>query len=310
MQIFTNIKRILKTGFLNFWRNGVVSLSSILVMVVALFMIGSTILISAFLNSALQDLQSKVDINIYTVPDASVDQVNVLQDQLEGLSEVESVTYMSREEVLQDFREKHENDQLTLQALEEIGENPFGGILNVEAKDPSQYGSIQSFLEGDNTGLSEASASIIDHTNYQRNKVAIERLSSIISGVQKLGVVVISALVVISILITFNTIRLAIYTAREEIAVMKLVGARSAYVRGPFVVEGILYGLIAALIAIAMFYPITLWLKNSTQSFYQGINLFQYYVANFNQIFAILVAGGIALGAISSYLAVRKYLKV
>ncbi len=139
--------------------------------------------------------------------------------------------------------------------------------------------------------------------------MAIERLSDLITGIQKMGIIVIITLVVIAVLITFNTIRLAIYTAREEIAIMRLVGARNPYVRGPFVVEGVLYGLIAALIAIALFYPVTLWLKSSTTSVYEGIDLFQYYVANFNQMFLIITGVGIALGALSSYLAVRKYLK-
>jgi len=90
---------------------------------------------------------------------------------------------------------------------------------------------------------------------------------------------------------------------------MRLVGARNYYIRGPFIVEGILYGVISALIAIALFYPITMWIRNSTKGVYEGINLFQYYVSNFAEIFLILMASGVLLGAISSYLAVRRYLK-
>jgi cell division transport system permease protein len=116
--------------------------------------------------------------------------------------------------------------------------------------------------------------------------------------------------VAIAIVITFNTIRLAIYISREEIAVMRLVGANNSFVRGPFVIEGMMYGAVAAIIATALFYPATLWLKSATEDFYGGIDLFYYYISRLNEIFLILLGVGLFLGAVSSYLAVRKYLKV
>lgn len=302
-----NTKRVIKGGFVNFWRNAVVSLSSILVMVIALFMIGSTVLLSAFLNSSLAELKAKVDINVYLTVDAQEKDILSLKSSIENLPEVATVGYSKKEQVLDSFRTRHENDQLTLQALEELGENPFGAILNIQAKDPEQYGAVAKFLE-EETALSQNTTSIIDKINYQQNKKVIEQLSKIIKGVQKLGFIITVVLIVISILITFNTIRLAIYISREEISVMRLVGAKDSYIRGPFITEGILYGIVAALITIGMFYPVSLWIRNGTQALYGGIDMFQYYVSNFTQIFTIMILSGIALGAISSYLAVRKYL--
>ena len=307
--IWSNINRIIKGGFLNFWRNGVISLSSILIMVIALFMIGSTILISVFLNSALENLRERVDVNVYITQGVDEEDVLAMKKKLELLPEVDFVEFISEEQVLKGFIERHSDDQLTSQALEEVGDNPFGAILNIKAKDPSQYGSIENFLSTEEGLLSKAGYTIIDNTNYQRNKTAIDRLSQFIDGIQKTGIIATTTLIAISVLITFNTIRLAIYTTREEITVMRLVGARNYYIRGPFIVEGILYGVISALIAIALFYPITIWIRNSTKGVYDGINLFQYYVSNFAEIFLILMASGILLGAISSYLAVRRYLK-
>lgn len=307
--IWSNINRIIKGGFLNFWRNGVISLSSILIMVIALFMIGSTILISVFLNSALENLRERVDVNVYITQGVDEEDVLAMKKKLELLPEVDFVEFISEEQVLKGFIERHSDDQLTSQALEEVGDNPFGAILNIKAKDPSQYGSIENFLSTEEGLLSKAGYTIIDNTNYQRNKTAIDRLSQLIDGIQKTGIIATTTLIAISVLITFNTIRLAIYTTREEITVMRLVGARNYYIRGPFIVEGILYGVISALIAIALFYPITMWIRNSTKGVYEGINLFQYYVSNFAEIFLILMASGVLLGAISSYLAVRRYLK-
>ena len=140
--------------------------------------------------------------------------------------------------------------------------------------------------------------------------MAINRLTNILAGAEKIGFAVTIFLVLISIIITFNTIRLAIYTSRDEIAVMRLVGAGNKYIQGPFVVEGIMYGLFSAAITLILFYPITLWLGDVTDNFFGGINLFEYYVSNFTQILLIITSSGVVLGTISSMLAVRKYLRV
>ncbi|MCK9345243.1 MAG: ABC transporter permease [Candidatus Pacebacteria bacterium] len=307
--IWTTTKRVIKSGFINFWRNGSVSLSAVFVMIVALFMIASTLLLTAFLGTALKDLQDKIDINIYVDAKASEESILSLKKQIESLPDVKEVTYISRTQALEDFRTRHENDHRIIQALDEIGDNPLPAALTVKAKEPSQYESIANFLSN-KSELSEGSnLSIVSKVNYNDNKVAIERLSKIISGVKRLGSIITAIMIGISVLITFNTIRLAIFIARDEINVMRLVGGSNEYIRMPFVVEGVLYGLVAAFLTLILFYPITYWLKNATQVFYGGVDLLHYFVANFVQIFLIIVFSGIALGAVSSYLAVRKYLK-
>lgn len=306
---WTTIKRIIKAGFISFWRNGSVSLSAVFVMIVALFMIASTLLITAFLGTALKDIQDKIDINIYVDAKASEEAILVLKKQIETLPEVKSVAYISREDALASFRARHENDHRIIQALDEIGDNPLPAVLTVKAKEPSQYEGIAKFLSNKSELSAGGTLSIVSKVNYNDNKVAIERLSKLITGVKKLGSIITAIMVGISILITFNTIRLAIFIARDEIGVMRLVGGSNEYVRGPFVVEGILYGLVAAFLTLILFYPVTYWLKNTTQAFYGGVDLLHYFVANFVEIFFIIVLSGIALGAVSSYLAVRKYLR-
>ena len=304
-----NTKRIFRSGLINFWRNGIVSLSSVLVMVVALSMIGSTILLSAFLHSTLKQIQDKIDINVYFHTNTDEAEVLKFKQSLESLPEVFAVTYVSKEEALNEFKKRHENDELTLQALNELNDNPLRPVLNVKAKAPSQYENIAKFLDTQSP-LSAGSGAVVEKVNYNDNKTVIDKLTNIIAGVQKLGLVVTIILVIISILITFNTIRLAIYTAREEISVMRLVGADNRYIRGPFIVAGILYGVASAIITVSVFYPLTLWIKNNTASFYGGIDLFQYYVANFWQILSIILVSGVVLGAIASFFAVRRYLNV
>ena len=305
--LWITITRIIKAGFVSFWRNGSVSLSAVFVMVIALFMIGSTLLLTAFLGTALRDLQDKIDINIYLSITAPENSIFDLKSRIEALPEVKAVTYISREQALETFRVRHENDHRIIQALDEVGTNPLTAVLTVKAKEPAQYEGIAKFLEN-KSSLAPDSLSIVSKVNYNDNKVAIERLSRIMAGVKKLGGIITVVLIGISILITFNTIRLAIFIARDEISVMRLVGGSNEYIRGPFVVEGMIYGLVSGLLTVILFYPITYWLKATTEGFYGGIDLLHYFVANFIQIFFIIMLSGIALGAVSSYLAVRKYL--
>ena len=232
-----------------------------------------------------------------------------MQEKIEGLAEVSSVTYTSREQALQDFKERHQNDEFTLQALDELSDNPLGASLNIKAKDPSQYESIAQFLNQE-PALSSDGSSIIDKVNYYQNKVAIDKLTGIIDAADRLGTAIILVLVLISVLITFNTIRLTIYISREEIAVMRLVGASSTYIRGPFMIVGIIYGTVAGILTLLLFYPVTYWLGGVTQDFFIGLNVFDYYASNFGQIFLVVIGSGIVIGALSSYLAVRKYLKI
>ncbi len=306
---WTKIKRVFRAGFTSFWRNGFVSLASILVMVVTLFVIGSLIFTSATLSSTLQQIQNKVDVNVYFTTGATESQILALKKTLEALPEVAHIDYISRDQALANFKDKHQTDQLTLQALDELGDNPLGAVLNIKAKDPSQYEGIATFLQG-KSGLADDGTSIIDKVNYYQNKVAIDRLTHIIQAGQKVGFTLTIILVILSVLITFNTVRLAIYTAREEISVMRLVGASNKYIRGPFVVTGIFYGIISAVITLAIFSPLTYWLGPKTQNFFTGINVFEYYKQNFGQIFLIIVSSGVFIGAVSSFWATRKYLKI
>ncbi len=311
--MWIKVQRVVKSGFYSFWRNGFISLSSVLVMVVTLLVIGGTIFSGVILKSTFDQIKDQVDMNVSMVRTASESDVLAFKKTVEQLPEVVSpVVYTSREDVLANFKKKHGNDELTLQAIDEVGDNPFGASLTVKAKDPSQYEGIVNFfgLSGTDCTSFESKFPVIDKINYCDNKEAISHLSNIIKSADRLGFVMTIFLILISILITFNTLRLVIYMSRDEISVMRLVGASVNYIRGPFFVAGAIYGFISAIITLILFYPITIWLGSTTEQFFSGLNIFHYYAANFGQIFLIIVGSGVAIGAISSFLAVRKYLKV
>lgn len=302
----TELKRIIKAGFINFKRGGAVSFAAVIVATITLSVITAIILLQAVLYFSLDAIKNKVDVTIYFNVGAPSEKIMLLKSSLEKLPEVAEVSYTSAEGALRLFRERHKNDYPTIAALDEIGNNPLGAYLNVKAKEISQYESIANFLKSDNA-LVSGGASIIDKINYHQNKLVIDRLNTIIAGAQKLGFLITLVLIIISIIITFNTIRLTIFFAREEIGVMRLVGASKMRVRGPFMIEGAIYGIIATIATLIIFWPATLWMGRTMTSFL-GLNLYDYYISNFFQIFAIILLSGILLGVISSFLAIRKYL--
>jgi cell division transport system permease protein len=305
----TKIKRTFRAGLTNFWRNGFVSLSSLVVMFITLFMISSLIFMGAILKFSLQEIKNKVDINVYFVADTQESDILSLKKSVEGISEVASVTYTSSDQALIDFKDRHKDDALTLQALDELGTNPLTASLSIKAKEPSQYESIAKFLGGEEPS-SPSNNPIVEKVNYYQNKVVIDKLTKITDAVNTLGFWLAIIFLIISIIITFNTVRLAIFISKDEISVMRLVGASGQYIKGPFVVSGILYGIVSAFLVIVVFFGLTYWLGNVSKDFFVGLDLFDFYLKNFGQIFLIIFGSGIALGAISSYLAVHKYLKI
>ncbi|MFA5932292.1 MAG: permease-like cell division protein FtsX [Candidatus Paceibacterota bacterium] len=302
----TSLKRIIRGGFLNFKRSGLVSWAAVLVVTITLSVITLIIFLQAMLHFSLTQIKDKVDVTIYFTVNAPEDKIMSLKSSLEQLPEVATVSYTSASDALKLFRDRHASDYPTIQALDEIGDNPLGAYLNVKAKEVSQYENIANFLKSDDS-LMLGSSSIIDKVNYHQNKLIIDRLNTIISGAQKLGFLITLLLVIISIIITFNTIRLTIFISKEEIGVMRLVGASKMHVRGPFMIEGAIYGVVATGITLILFWPATAWLGRNMTDFL-GINMYNYFISSFWQIFSILLLSGVGLGIISSFLAVRKYL--
>ena len=305
--MWISIKRVFRSGFTSFFRNSFVSLAAVFVMTMTVFIIGTLMFLSGMVGQFVTYVKDKVDVNVYFVPDASEDSIFDLTEAVKALPEVDYVTYTSRDEVLQNFKDRHQGDQLTLQALDELGDNPFGATLSIKAKEPSQYEGVAQFLNDRTTDSS--GAPLIDEVNYENNRLVIERLERIADYTQWFGYAVIAIFALASVLITFNTIRLAIYTAREEISVMRLVGASNGYIRGPFIVEGTIYGAIAGLVALILFFIITFAMRTATVEAF-NVDIFDLYLSQFLMFFLTLVVSGAALGAVSSYLAVRKYLSV
>jgi cell division transport system permease protein len=317
--IFTTFRRIARTGFVSFWRNGFLSFAAIVVITLSLLALGGLIFAGAFGRSLLEQVKSQVDINVYFSLTAPESDILALQKEVNTLAEVSKTSYVSRDQALADFQAKWKDNTLIMQGLQELDSNPFPASLNIKAKDPGQYGGISRYLENKNP-LDASGTPIIDKINYEENKLVIDRLSRIIPTVEQTGTVLAILFAIVAAIVVFNTIRLITYTVRDELAVMKLVGASNVYVRGPLVVAGIMYGVVSALITLVIlaasaYWSDTLILRlagvDVAQNFSFAINVFsRYFNSNFTELFVVIMGAGVILGGVSSYIAARRYLRV
>lgn len=302
--MITTLIRITKAGWLSFWRNKWLSSAAISMMSLAIFGITSLLLANVLINSLTANLEDKIDISVYFHLTAEEDDILAARNELIELSEVRSVEYVSTNEALKRFREKHADNEVLMQSLDELEKNPLEASLNIKAQQASQYGTIVQFFNNSNY------QKIIDKINYMENKAVITRLSSITRSIRQVSFIILLILAALAVLVTFNTIRLTIYSARREIKVMKLVGASNWFARGPFVVEGALYGVVAATIALFFMYPIVWYLSSKITLYLPGTDLLYFLQANLFTIFLMQIIIGVALGTASSLIAVRRYLKV
>ena len=301
--MITSLVRVIKSGWLSFWRNKWLSLAAIAMVSLAIFGITSLLLVNVLINSLITNLEDKIDISVYFRLDAPEEKILETRKELVKLDGVRSVEYVSAEEALKRFKEKHRNNQVLMQSLQELENNPLEAALNIKAQAASQYEAIADFFN--QTKYQE----IIDKINYLENKAVIARLFSMTKMVRQSGLLILIVLTVLAAVVTFNTIRLTIYSVRKEIKVMKLVGASNWFIRGPFLVEGVIYGVVAAIISLLVLYPLLWYFSPKITAYLPSTDLLYFFQANFLGLFLLQLAVGVVLGSVSSWLAVKKYLE-
>lgn len=303
----TDLKRILAAGATTFLRNGLVSFATVIIMTVTLVIIGSSFFASAIVTHNVDLIEDKVSVNVYFKTDVEEANILAVKTILEQRSDVAEVSYTSREDALTKFRQNNADDELTLQAINELSENPLGASLTVRVRDTMQYETIINFLENDDN---ISSSKIIDRINYYQNKPVIDRLAAAVDAMRRAGLAIVGFFSLATIVIAFTTVRLAIYTSREEISVKRLVGASNVFIRGPFIVAGILSGALAGVVALALLYPVAWYAGANATMWLGGINLHTYYLQNLPLIILMLTGSGMLLGGLASYLGVRRYLSL
>lgn len=302
--MFTSFKRIFRYSWLNFLRNTGSSLANVFIVVITILLITFLFLFRGTTQSLISSLEEKVDISVYFKEDSPEDDILEAQSQISNILEVKNVEYVSRQETLERFIERHRDNPSIVESLKEVGENPFLASLNIKAWEASQYEQLANFLD------SFQFKDIVEKVDYYQRKPIIERLFSITSTVNKGGIAISIILVVISSLVAFNTIRLAIYNSCEEIQIQRLVGASNWFIRGPFLMQGIISGLLATLITTSLFTLVLWFFAPQMETLLSGFNIFSFFLTNFWILLLIQLVTGIAIGVFSSLIATRRYLKI
>ncbi len=292
-------------GVENYQRNGWLTFATVSILSLSLFVIGLTALIGFAGSLAVRTLENKISISVNFKPDVSETRILSIRDDLSKFKEISSITYVSKEAALDSFLKN--GDPVIADAVKEIGENPLLSYIVIRANDPKDYNLIAEKLQ---TSTYQGD---IEKVNYERNKQKIEGLNDLTTKVRSVGFVFGIVFTLIAVLITFNTIRLTIYSHRQEFEVMRLVGASNLYIRMPLFFEGVFYGLSAATVTIILLSATASVFSGNTgpllSEILGGKTFYQVY-SSFMWIFAPLtVIIGILLGVVSSFIAIRRYLK-
>jgi cell division transport system permease protein len=297
--------RILKNGFVNFIRNGVLSFASTTIMVLTLLSLSVFFIINIVLNTGIQAIQNKIDVSAYIQDTAKETEIIDMQNKFASLAEVKSVKYVSKQEALERYKQQNAGNQKLLESLEGI-DNPLPASLEIKVYDPSKLEQVTQIFEEDKY------KPLIRSVSYKKNKVIIDKLFAATEFIRKVGFVATALFGLIALVIVYNTIRIAIFSQSNDIEVMKLVGATNWYIRGPFVFEGALYGIIATIISMVSLGAILYYTGPALGNYFGGVgtDITSYLYDNAYIILAMQLTIGILIGTLSSVLALRKYLKI
>ncbi|MFC1644755.1 cell division protein FtsX [Patescibacteria group bacterium] len=296
--------RALNDGVRVFFRNKWLTVATISILTFSLYVVSITLLVGLTGKTMIASVRDSIDINVYFNPGTTEDEITSIKEIVVKTEEVDSVDYVSNDDALKEFLIDTENDPIISQAIEEIGENPLLSYLVIHSNDPGNYNVISLAIE--NSGFADK----VSHTNFNKNKDKIEKLSDIVNVFEKIGFTVGVVLMFVAVLITFNTIRLNMYSRKNEFEVMRLVGASNAYVQIPTVFEGVLYGFFSSMFAVILVFLSA----KSVAPLFEGVmsqsDITSFYWKYFWLILVGVMIFGILIGVFSSLIAIRRYLKI
>lgn len=304
--MFTNFKRIIKFAFTDFWRNKGISLATVFVLVITIMLATGLFFFQGISQYIISQVQDKIDITAYFKEDILEADILKIKDEILKISpDVKKIDYVSKDDALKIFTEKHKDSSVFLKALEEVGQNPFLPSLNITTTGSAlQYEQISNILQTENY------SAFIDKVDFSQKKDTIEKVFVITSNINTFSLILGIILIVVAILVVFNTIKLTVEGSKNEISTMRIVGASDWFIRGPFIVQGAIYGLIAFIICFILSILFTYFLSSKIGIVLPGFNIFDYFLSNFWIFILIQLGFGVGLGMISSFIVVKKYLEV
>ncbi len=301
--------RIIKAGIQNFIRNATLAIAAMAVMVITLTIVLLSIIANATFTNTIDSLTDKIDISVYLKDSVKQKETDQLLADIKSIPGVESVEYKSKDQILKEQQQAPPDGNSDIQkALQQI-DNPFPATIRIKPVDPNDLAGIQGFLEQPDIKKLQSS-----ETSYSGNRrEAVDKITKAANFLQQAGVVGVLIFATVSMLIIFNTIRMAIFNRRDEITIMRLLGASTWYIRGPFVVETVLYGVISAAISLSLLNSLFVVSASAFEANSLGLLDISYsntyFANNFWKILAGQMGIGILIGAASSMIATRRYLK-
>lgn len=300
--------RIIKSGLQNLVRNLTLAIAAIAVMVITLTIILSSLITSATFNNTIDQITDKIDISVYLKDDVGAQKREEVIDQFKELSNVKSVEYVSKDQALEDYKKANQDKPDLLAAISQT-DNPLPASLRIKPKDPNKIEEIRTFIESPDIKALQS-----DATSYSgERKDAIDNIARATRFFQRAGIVGVAVFAFVSMLIIFNTIRMAIFNRRDELQIMRLLGASTWFIRGPFVVETVAYGVIASMLSVIICHFVFVVSSSTLGASSFGLLDINYASSYFKENFwFILIAQmliGILIGAVSSVIATRRYLK-
>ncbi|MCB9819780.1 FtsX-like permease family protein [Candidatus Nomurabacteria bacterium] len=301
--------RMVRYGVNNFSRNLWLTIAATAVMTITLLIVFMTLAARDTLVSTVDQIKQKVDMSIYVKTDVSEEAVNKMRDDLKKLSSVTEVKYISPQEARKEFAAKRGGDSGTLNALNEAT-NQFPGALRINLVDINDTSQLDNFAKTNQTYLENRDPDRPASFEGPR-RTAIKTIGTWVDFAEKAGVSASAVFVIISSLIVFNTIRMAIFNRKEEIQMMKLIGAEKSFIRGPFIVEAVMYGFIAALLATGIGVAALIFAKDPLLRYEVAIQpTIDSAITYIGFILLAMIAMGAIIGIVSSLLATRRYLKL
>lgn len=299
--------RTFNEGVQNFRRDKWLTMATVMVMSLALYLMGVFLFSGYGVLNIIKSIEDRI--NLSAEIDFAVDENKILEikQKIEKIQEVESVNYISREDVLNDFIEKNQDDKNMMRMLEEIKDanpegNPFYANLIITAKEFEYYSSIDEYLKKEYKDE-------LAGTNYEKNKAAMDNFNKYLIFIKNVSLGLGSVLILISIVLTLNTIRMSLYANRKEFEIMRLVGASNLYVKLPTIFEGLLYGLTSSIITVIALIATIYGSDHFIKKVLPELNIAELYTKYFIEICLIIIALGVVLGAVSSYISIRRYLE-
>lgn len=297
--------RIIKFSFQDIARNVWLTVVTITILLIALLSINVLLTVRVISDNAVVAIKEKINISLYLKADASETEILALKDQIAGSDKVKSVVYVSKQNALETFRDKYKNNQAVLTALKELGRNPLSPSLTIVPKDFSQSENLINELR-------TIDSPIIESRDFSDNSIILGKINSVTKRINEVGMFIIAIFILTSLLVVYNAIRVAIYTHRQEIEIMRLVGASNFFIYMPYMVSAFVYALLSILIVISVFYPFLSLLQPYLEVFFTGynVNLLTYFVDNFALIFGTQFLIVFLINILASLFAIRKYAKV